>query len=100
MVKGFKTLKENKHAQNQQNKAYTFSDFISHLLIEFIVKLFRQVDFRQVYQKICPDNQADVKQKTARVRIVFSNENDGYQQKSTTPMFRILSRKPLRKVFR
>ena len=43
------------------------------------MKLFRQVDFRQVYQKICPDNQADVKQKSARVRIVFSNENDGYQ---------------------
>ena len=79
MVKGFKTLKENKHAQNQQNKTYAFSDFISHLLIEFIVKLFRQVDFRQVYQKICPDNQADVKQKPACVRIVFSNENDGYQ---------------------
>ena len=79
MVKGFKTLKENKHTQNQQNKAYAFSDFIGNLLIEFIVKLFRQVDFCQVYQKICPDNQADVKQKTARIGIVFSNENDGYQ---------------------
>jgi len=80
-------LKENKHAQNQQNKAYAFSDFIGHLLIEFIVKLFRQIDFRQVYQKICSDNQADVKQKTARIGIVFSNENDGYQPEKFSDSF-------------
>jgi len=76
-VELFETLQEDKDAEDHQDYAYTLTDAIGHTLVQLIVELLGQNDFRKINQKIRTDHNADVEDKILDFGISIAHGNHG-----------------------
>jgi hypothetical protein len=79
LIEFFEALQENKEAENDEDSANNSSDLVGKSLCQFIVELLCQKDLCKVNTKVSGNNNADVKNKIAGIRILIPYGNHRYQ---------------------